>query len=37
MVQPGIISNAVQRVDASERLTAELSRSGKLERGASRT
>ena len=30
MVQPGIVNNAVQRVDASERLTAELSRSGKL-------
>jgi apolipoprotein N-acyltransferase len=30
MVQPGIVSNAVQRVDASERLTAELSRSGGL-------
>jgi apolipoprotein N-acyltransferase len=30
MVQPGIIDNAVQRVDASERLTAELSRSGRL-------
>ena len=30
MVQPGIISNTVQRVDASERLTAELSRSGRL-------
>jgi apolipoprotein N-acyltransferase len=30
MVQPGIINNAVQRVDASERLTAELSRSGRL-------
>ena len=30
MVQPGIVSNAVQRVDASERLTAELSRSGEL-------
>ena len=30
MVQPGIINNTVQRVDASERLTAELSRSGKL-------
>jgi len=30
MVQPGIVSNAVQRVDASERLTAELSGSGKL-------
>jgi apolipoprotein N-acyltransferase len=30
MVQPGIVSNAVKRVDASERLTAELSRSGKL-------
>ena len=25
MVQPGVVSNAVQRVDASERLTAELS------------
>jgi apolipoprotein N-acyltransferase len=32
MVQPGIISNTVQRVDASERLTAELSRSGLLRR-----
>ena len=30
MVQPGIIGNAVKRVDASERLTAELSRSGEL-------
>ena len=30
MVQPGIVSNAVERVDASERLTAELSRSGEL-------
>ena len=30
MVQPGIVNNAVQRVDASERLTAELSGSGKL-------
>ncbi len=30
MVQPGIVSNPVQRVDASERLTAELSRSGQL-------
>jgi apolipoprotein N-acyltransferase len=30
MVQPGIVNNAVQRVDASERLTAELSRSGLL-------
>jgi apolipoprotein N-acyltransferase len=30
MVQPGIVSNAVARVDASERLTAELSRSGEL-------
>jgi apolipoprotein N-acyltransferase len=30
MVQPGIVSNAVQRVDASERLAAELSRSGEL-------
>ena len=30
MVQPGIVSNAVKRVDASERLTAELSRSGEL-------
>ena len=30
MVQPGIVNNAVQRVDASERLTAELSRSGEL-------
>ncbi|MGB6584055.1 MAG: apolipoprotein N-acyltransferase, partial [Streptosporangiaceae bacterium] len=32
MVQPGIINNTVQRVDASERLTAELSRSGRLGR-----
>jgi apolipoprotein N-acyltransferase len=32
MVQPGIINNAVQRVDASERLTGELSRSGLLRR-----
>jgi apolipoprotein N-acyltransferase len=32
MVQPGIISNTVQPVDASERLTAELSRSGLLRR-----
>jgi len=30
MVQPGIINNTVQRVDASERLTAEFSRSGRL-------
>src|SRR6266851_5090823 len=30
LVQPGIVSNAVQRVDASERLTAELSSSGEL-------
>ena len=30
MVQPGIVDNTVQRVDASERLTAELSRSGRL-------
>jgi len=30
MVQPGIVSNAAKRVDASERLTAELSRSGEL-------
>jgi apolipoprotein N-acyltransferase len=30
MVQPGIINNTVQGVDASERLTAELSRSGLL-------
>ncbi len=30
MVQPGIIGNPVQRVDASEQLTAELSRSGEL-------
>jgi apolipoprotein N-acyltransferase len=29
-VQPGIIGNAADRVDASERLTAELSRSGEL-------
>jgi apolipoprotein N-acyltransferase len=32
MVQPGIINKPVQRVDASERLTAELSRSGLLSR-----
>jgi apolipoprotein N-acyltransferase len=32
MVQPGIINNTVQRVDASERLTAEFSRSGQLAR-----
>ncbi|MGD0238833.1 MAG: apolipoprotein N-acyltransferase [Streptosporangiaceae bacterium] len=30
LVQPGIVNNAVERVDASERLTAELSRSGEL-------
>jgi apolipoprotein N-acyltransferase len=30
LVQPGIIHNTVQQVDASERLTAELSRSGRL-------
>jgi apolipoprotein N-acyltransferase len=30
MVQPGVIGNAVERVDASERLTAELSRPGEL-------
>jgi apolipoprotein N-acyltransferase len=30
LVQPGIIGNATERVDASERLTAELSRSGEL-------
>jgi apolipoprotein N-acyltransferase len=30
LVQPGIVNNAVQRVDASERLTAELSHSGRL-------
>jgi apolipoprotein N-acyltransferase len=30
MVQPGIVDNAVARVDASERLTAELSGSGRL-------
>jgi apolipoprotein N-acyltransferase len=30
MVQPGIINNPVQRADASEQLTAELSRSGDL-------
>ena len=30
LVQPGIIPDTVQRVDASERLTAELSRSGRL-------
>jgi apolipoprotein N-acyltransferase len=30
LVQPGIIDNPVQRVDASEQLTAELSRSGRL-------
>jgi len=32
LVQPGIIDNTVQRVDASERLTAEVSRSGRLSR-----
>ncbi len=32
MVQPGIVNNTVQRVDASERLTAELSGSGRLSR-----
>jgi apolipoprotein N-acyltransferase len=32
MVQPGVVNNPVQRVDASERLTAELSRSGRLAR-----
>jgi apolipoprotein N-acyltransferase len=32
MVQPGIINNTVQRVDTSERLTAEFSRSGQLSR-----
>jgi apolipoprotein N-acyltransferase len=31
-VQPGVVNNPVQRVDASERLTAELSRSGRLAR-----
>ena len=30
MVQPGIVGSAVKRVDASERLTAGLSRSGEL-------
>jgi apolipoprotein N-acyltransferase len=30
MVQPGIVGNAAKRVDASERLTAGLSRSGEL-------
>jgi len=30
MVQPGIVSSAVKRVDASERLTAGLSRAGEL-------
>jgi apolipoprotein N-acyltransferase len=30
LVQPGIIDNATLRTDASERLTAELSRSGQL-------
>ena len=30
MIQPGIVNNVVQRVDASEQLTAELSRSGQL-------
>jgi apolipoprotein N-acyltransferase len=30
LVQPGVVHNAVRRVDASERLTAELSRSGEL-------
>jgi apolipoprotein N-acyltransferase len=30
LVQPGIITDPVPRVDASERLTAELSRSGRL-------
>jgi apolipoprotein N-acyltransferase len=30
LVQPGIIDNAAQRTDASEQLTAELSRSGQL-------
>jgi len=30
MVQPGIVGNAAKRVDASERLTAQLSRSGEL-------
>ena len=30
MVQPGIVNHAVQGVDASERLSAELSRSGRL-------
>jgi apolipoprotein N-acyltransferase len=32
MVSPGIIDSTVQRVDASEQLTAELSRSGLLRR-----
>jgi apolipoprotein N-acyltransferase len=30
LVQPGIVNNAVQGVDASERLSAELGRSGRL-------
>jgi apolipoprotein N-acyltransferase len=30
MVQPGIVHNPTQRVDATERLTAEFSRSGRL-------
>jgi apolipoprotein N-acyltransferase len=30
LVQPGIVNNAVQGADASERLTAELGRSGRL-------
>ena len=30
LVQPGVVGNAVERVDASERLTSELSRSGEL-------
>jgi apolipoprotein N-acyltransferase len=30
LVQPGVVSDAVKQVDASQRLTAELSRSGEL-------
>jgi apolipoprotein N-acyltransferase len=30
LVQPGMVRNSVQRVDASERLTADFSRSGQL-------
>jgi len=30
LVQPGVVGNAVERVDASERLTTELSRSGEF-------